>query len=642
MSIKRTLLAIFILSAIALGFFGAKTLGKPRLVILPDATSLAENPDVKGYIDSAKIVGGGVIIKGWAVNTNLLKPAQRVILYINGRRISEISPTEIRPELPRVMVSKGVEKAGFSMTFPQSHLGALPGAAEVRLFAVHDSGTKELDYPTGYPFLKSRDLASRMEIYGAEVSAIRQQMSQMQSLLGDLYETMPVRSATEPHDPATTISRRRIYLTARDDYQVLDRGQGSFNDTSGKQELPCSEIPSGKRTAVLLIFGQSNSTNQGQGRFNPDTGVYNFNFFDGKCYVAKDPLLGTSGTKGSFASRLGDRLIKAKVFDAVVLVPISVGGTYMEDWTLGGVHFRRIPVAIKRLAQKRLRITHLLWHQGEGNVQHMANPEAYKANFLDMLNAIRSYAVNAPVFVPLTSVCGSAPYEKTRRGQRALVDPARGIYPGPDTDGLGFNYRYDNCHFGSAGLDAHAEMWFRTLKHHQNAPPGDPGIRVTAKIIGAKPAPAPAPAKVVPPGVEVKAEYLGYGSTDRVISLEKGKATAADGDSALGPKITVMNDTSQLRVHILMRGQVTENNSFVVAGFREGETSPDFLVSRKGSPGEDLIIDENLTIPAKIAGTISFDVRVGLAKPGGRLFVNGGPEKKGSWATPSHIAIKEK
>jgi hypothetical protein len=652
MTPKSKILSLSVICVIAIGVLSVGLMDRSPQRRFPDGSPILTGSKVKGVVDIVKIVNGDATIKGWAVDSKKLQPAHQVIAFVNGRRVAQATPNENRPNLSRIMISKNVTKAGFSVFIPRLELGALPNAADVRLFAVSGEGAAELKYPANYPFRPNRELLDIVESNGAEILALRNQLGKIRSSIDDnnwaLKALIASFGAEGPETSRRALTPRRIYLTQRDAYGILDRGQSSFNDTSAKQRVPCASIPRDKRTAVMLIFGQSNSTNQGKGKFSPDGGVYNFNFFDGQCYLAKDPLLGTSGKGGSFASRLGDRLVKAKIFDTVVLVPIGVGGTYMEDWTLGGIHFRRIPVAIQRLANAGLPVTHLIWHQGEGNTGSMSNPEAYKNNFLAMLNAIRSYRVSAPIFVPLVSVCGGAPDEITRRGQRALVNPAHGIYPGPDTDSLRLNYRYDNCHLNSAGLEAHAEMWFRTIKHTQSAPPNDKGVRLTAGMLGLKPPPSspatakPALAKTIPPGAEVKVEYSSVGSTDRVIPINKGEVKATDGASILGPNINISDKARQLEVRILVRGHVTKNNSFVVAGFREGTASPAFLVHQKGKPGETIVINETLNIPAQRPGVVHFDIRVGLAKPGGRLFINSDPKGKFKLGPLSHVAIKEK
>lgn len=68
--------------------------------------------------------------------------------------------------------------------------------------------------------------------------------------------------------------------------------------------------------------------------------------------------------------------------------------------------------------------------------------------------------MNAPVFVSVTSWCDIAdwkPSNPVANAQRALVDPASGIFADVDTDALlSRKERYDDCHFGAQGQEKFA------------------------------------------------------------------------------------------------------------------------------------------------------------------------------------------
>jgi hypothetical protein len=259
--------------------------------------------------------------------------------------------------------------------------------------------------------------------------------------------------------------RGRIFLSVVDTYANVDLNRGSFNDTSDRVRVGATEVSQG-RTAVILIFGQSNGANSGDAPYVPRHRVINFNLFDGHCYVAKDPLLGTTERRGNFASRMADMLIEQGLFDTVVLAPIGVGGSRIEEWTTGGARHRRLQIAIKRAADSRLNFTHVLWHQGESNAGVDANADLYTGCFLNIHGALRSYDVGAPIYVAQATICNSPPNETIRSAQRAVVDLVSGIFAGPDTDMIGLNDRYDGCHMAESGLVRHAQLWIEAL----NAP----------------------------------------------------------------------------------------------------------------------------------------------------------------------------
>ena len=214
------------------------------------------------------------------------------------------------------------------------------------------------------------------------------------------------------------------------------------------------------RVMVALTFGQSNAANSGETRYRSSGRVYNV--YRGKLYRARDPLLGTTGRGGSVWTRLGDRLIAAGYYDAVVFIPLAVGNTPIARWTTGGDLHGGILQAVREVQAQGLNVTHLLWHQGESDLNTPAN--VYQTMFRAMLASIRSEGVDAPIYVSVATRCHQrGPNEVVRRAQQELVDPAQNIHAGPDTDTLGRRYRYDGCHFSTAGLERFAELWLKAL-----------------------------------------------------------------------------------------------------------------------------------------------------------------------------------
>lgn len=216
------------------------------------------------------------------------------------------------------------------------------------------------------------------------------------------------------------------------------------------------------RVMVALVFGQSNAGNWGESRRIAGPGV--FSFFRGRYERARDPLPGANGHGGSVWTRLGDKLIAAKLYDRVIFVPAAIGGTEIAQWAPGGPLHKDLLRNVREAQRAGLKFTHLFWHQGESDAVLGTSQEDYQRRFLDMLAAIRALGVDAPVFIALATRCGDYPPNETiRAAQRGLVEPALGIFQGPDTDQLDARYRYDGCHLSDAGLDAHAEMWLAII-----------------------------------------------------------------------------------------------------------------------------------------------------------------------------------
>ncbi len=232
--------------------------------------------------------------------------------------------------------------------------------------------------------------------------------------------------------------------------------------TKGRQEIAGSALHQSHRVMVALVFGQSNASNVGESRKRASEGV--LNFFEGKLYRAEDPLLGADDIRGSVWTRLGDLLVEQKVYDRVVVIPVAVSGSVISRWRPGGDIY---PMLLRRLRDAKasgLTITHLLWHQGEADAKRHTSKSDYRNSFLAMLSGIRSEGVTAPIYVSVATRCvRQRPDPIIQSAQRELVDPEKGILAGPDTDTLGFEYRYDGCHFLDEGLDAAAHLWFEAV-----------------------------------------------------------------------------------------------------------------------------------------------------------------------------------
>jgi len=233
--------------------------------------------------------------------------------------------------------------------------------------------------------------------------------------------------------------------------------------TSQRVKVEVSDLAS-KRVMVALIFGQSNSANFGESPRQAGPNVYNL--AHRVLYVAQDPLLGAAGDGGSVWTRLGDEIIGAKLYDAVVFIPIGVDNTHLARWTPGGDLHPRILDAIDDAQAAGLRITHLLWHQGESDNALRTTRMQYRAMLLDMITSIRAHGVTAPMYVSIASRCGdAAPNADIQAAQRDVISLTDGIYPGPDTDSLGPAFRQpDRCHFSDQGLEQFAALWLEALQ----------------------------------------------------------------------------------------------------------------------------------------------------------------------------------
>jgi hypothetical protein len=233
--------------------------------------------------------------------------------------------------------------------------------------------------------------------------------------------------------------------------------------TPGRIEVPLSALPS-TRVMVALTFGQSNSANFGGTPRAAGPGVYNF--ANGHLYHAVDPLLGATGDLGSVWTRLGDTIIAAGLYDAVVFIPIGVDNTHIARWTATGDLHPRVLTALDEARGEGLTITHLLWHQGESDNRLKTTRIQYRTMLVQMVTSIRTHDVTAPIYVSVASRCGDAEANgEIEQAQRDVLSIRDGILPGPDTDTLGPAFRLpDGCHFSDEGLAQFAKLWLEVLR----------------------------------------------------------------------------------------------------------------------------------------------------------------------------------
>jgi len=232
--------------------------------------------------------------------------------------------------------------------------------------------------------------------------------------------------------------------------------------TPDRQAVPCP--PQTARTMVILVLGQSHAANHAAVRSTSRQGAYVL--FDGRCYLATDPLPGATGTDGSLWPGVGDRLLETSTTDAVVFTIAAVSGTSLRRWAPGGdldgwLH------AVVGSVTSRYRVTQTLWMQGESDLVEGTDKATYEDRFHAVLGTLREMGVAAPVYVAVSSGwCGPVIGKPAPRlnpvaeAQRGLVDPKAGIFAGPEADTLvDAQGRYDGCHFSPQGVAALVQAW---------------------------------------------------------------------------------------------------------------------------------------------------------------------------------------
>jgi hypothetical protein len=239
-----------------------------------------------------------------------------------------------------------------------------------------------------------------------------------------------------------------------------------------KIEVLCP--PQSPRTGVFMVTGQSNAGNLGGQRFRSQHGNDVINFFGGRCYISESPLLGATGTYGEYWTPLADTLLSASVFDRIVVVPVSVGGSEIARWAQGGDLNHLLVDAVEDMQKKQYIPTHIFWHQGESDVTLRTSQRDYSLLFRSVVSTLRSKEIHAPIFISVSTKCSIlGRFHKGNAvalSQSDLAKSGFGIFPGVDSDNLLTELdRYDGCHLSATGQRKISDAWVQIITKFEAA-----------------------------------------------------------------------------------------------------------------------------------------------------------------------------
>jgi hypothetical protein len=218
----------------------------------------------------------------------------------------------------------------------------------------------------------------------------------------------------------------RTAQSAADPFIVTEfPGSAPYKDTNAKT-LFTSVLNGGLKNCILLVAGQSNSSNNTTTAFTPtnSTKVHGFNIYDGASYTGADPQLGCSGILGNYATRLADKLVTAGLFDHVYLVNTAVDGTTVADWATGSLS-DRIPLAVRRLSARSMTVTAVLWGQGESD--HGTSQVNYQSRLGTVITNSRTAGLSGPWFIAKQTWLTGSVDATVQAAQVAMVDHPNGF-----------------------------------------------------------------------------------------------------------------------------------------------------------------------------------------------------------------------
>ena len=276
--------------------------------------------------------------------------------------------------------------------------------------------------------------------------------------------------------------QKNIYLKIRLHYPEI----------SQYKETNCPENP-----ITIAIFGQSNSTNGVIGKSNIaiPSNLYQYDWKSQKCYFYKEPLLGTSGTKGNAitytASKMANNYRKP-----IVIIPFGVGGTSVLEWAYGDLSYQH-SIVMKRVKESKLSPRIFLWHQGESDsipstvsldqitqVPYFQKYFEQKGNRKDMIplreevyyNALRKVVEStfnsfpqSSFGIALATRCGNKTWQPVRSAQIRISQDLPNSFISADSDNItGLDKRPDNCHFSPKGASELGNLYYESITREIN------------------------------------------------------------------------------------------------------------------------------------------------------------------------------
>ena len=249
--------------------------------------------------------------------------------------------------------------------------------------------------------------------------------------------------------PITKFVKRNLFGDAQTSPTQNQRIVGVYSDLSNKTQINC---PQPKDAYVIVGFGQSNSANSAGHRFESKKDIVNF--YNGKCYVASDPLLGATGRSGSVWIPFSERLnLKDKT---IVLSTFGVGGTKVSDWLNDDYLMPFYKENIDSLSKVYDKPNAVVWIQGESDVS--TPNELYSEQLKDWFEILKTDFSHSNIYVTGTSYCGNKSNESVLVEQRKQAENIDAVYVGSTDKLIQQSYRYDDCHFSEKGAKALASL----------------------------------------------------------------------------------------------------------------------------------------------------------------------------------------
>jgi hypothetical protein len=230
-----------------------------------------------------------------------------------------------------------------------------------------------------------------------------------------------------------------------DTWQYKGSPRAALNNdyTFNKIKVAC---PSAEESIVIVAFGQSNSANNASQKFMSTNSDNILNFYRGSCYIAEDPLLGTSGKKGNIWIPTGLKLNKGQ--KKVILITYGIGGTSIENWLTDLKYFYLTNLNSLKLFYPKPDF--VIWFQGEND--NRTNPNKFKKNLETWIQILMKDFSKAKLIITGTTYCNGFYSAEIKDIQLSVSKKYNVNFF--DTDQFNhFTDRHDDCHFSYFGVE---------------------------------------------------------------------------------------------------------------------------------------------------------------------------------------------
>ena len=116
----------------------------------PSGASIELRPGaVDGFVETmATLAGRATVVQGWAADVERRQPAERVLLFSNGRLLDDEPTSKLRRDLVKLH-GRGLRRAGFVLGAGRRRGGELPSLDSLRVVAVIGDRASELEVLDG-------------------------------------------------------------------------------------------------------------------------------------------------------------------------------------------------------------------------------------------------------------------------------------------------------------------------------------------------------------------------------------------------------------------------------------------------------------------------------------------------------------